>query len=220
MAGIKKKVDVLCSRTFNIGVTPFRGNCTGIILDADGIRACLENKAIVKEVLKNGRRYPLDFTNYNKRNPMGFDVEGQTTENFSKPGYSVSNIGPSSISANQPPVAMLRNTKATDTGALQAVGVRSQAAISDAARETKATQHINAPISTTNYEGPKEIEKPAPETSSYSTPQTVIDKSDNQPSENKNNINQPLKSTSYDNSKDQNNDHKNDNFKNNNKKNK
>lgn len=163
MAGIKKKVDVLCQRSFNIGVTPFRGNCTGIILDADGIRTCLENKAIVKEVLKNGRRYPLDFTNYNKKNPMGFDVDNQLTENATSQAYSITTLkanSPSNIAANQPPVAMLMNKRATDTGALQAIGGRSQTKLSEEVKNIQATQQINAKLETTDYT--KQVADPTP----------------------------------------------------------
>lgn len=168
MGGIKKKVDVLCQRSFKIGVTPFRGNCTGIILDADAIRTCLENKAIVKEVLKNGRRYPLDFSNYFKKNPMGFDVESQISENNNRPNYNVTtlrpgdlNNSPGRISANQPPVAMLSHKQATNTAELQAIGARSQTEISDKKRiEATATKPINAKLPTKSYDAPEETISP------------------------------------------------------------
>ena len=77
MAGLKKKVDVECAGPFKIGIATFRGNCNNIILDEDAILQCLYNKARVKEVLKNGKRVPLGFDNYNVQNPMGFDPEAQ-----------------------------------------------------------------------------------------------------------------------------------------------
>lgn len=167
MGGIKKKVDVLCQRSFKIGVTPFRGNCTGIILDADAIRTCLENKAIVKEVLKNGRRYPLDFTNYFKKNPMGFDVEGQISENNNRPNYEITTLHPEHINspgkilANQPPVAMLSHKQATNIAELQAIGVRSQTGISDKKRiEATAIKPINAKLPTKSYDAPEETVSP------------------------------------------------------------
>lgn len=163
MGGIKKKVDVLCQRSFKIGVTPFRGNCTGIILDADAIRTCLENKAIVKEVLKNGRRYPLDFTNYFKKNPMGFDVENQITENYNRPNYEITtlrldeiNNKPGKISANQPPVAMLSHKQATNTAELQAIGARSQNEASEKQRiEATSIKPVNAKLPTKSYDAPE-----------------------------------------------------------------
>lgn len=107
MAGIKKKVDLYCGRSFKIGPTVFSGNFTGIILDEEAIRIALSNKAQVKEVLRNGKRAPLDFSNYYKRNPMGYDVDHQFTEGDPR---SLNNIvrtvrpNNSGIRANQPPV--------------------------------------------------------------------------------------------------------------------
>ena len=107
MAGIKKKVDLYCGRSFKIGPTVFSGNFTGIILDEEAIRIALSNKAQVKEVLRNGKRAPLDFTNYYKKNPMGYDVDNQFIEGDPR---SLSNIvktirpNNSGIRANQPPV--------------------------------------------------------------------------------------------------------------------
>ena len=92
MAGIKKKVDVHCYRPFKLGITRFAGYCNGIILDADAISICLQNKAMVSEVLKNGKRVQLDFSNYNKKNPMGYDVDSEQNEFVGARAYSVTNM--------------------------------------------------------------------------------------------------------------------------------
>lgn len=92
MAGIKKKVDVHCYRPFKLGIARFAGYCNGIILDADAISICLQNKAMVNEVLKNGKRVPLDFSNYNQPNPMGYDVESEQTEFADTKAYKVTSV--------------------------------------------------------------------------------------------------------------------------------
>ena len=92
MAGLKKKVDVHCYRPFKLGITRFAGYCNGIILDADAISICLQNKAMVSEVLKNGKRVQLDFSNYNKKNPMGYDVETEQNEFVSARAYNVTTM--------------------------------------------------------------------------------------------------------------------------------
>ena len=106
MAGLKKKVDLMCGRSFRIGPTLFTGNFSNIILDAEAIRIALSNKAVVKEVLKNGKRTPLDLSNYAVRNPLGCNVDDVQVENGDQPVYNVKTIkiGPSAIAANQPPV--------------------------------------------------------------------------------------------------------------------
>lgn len=113
MAGIKKKVDVVCYRPFKLGIGNFSGTCNNITLDADAIQICLENKAMVNEVLKNGKRVPLDFSNFNKKNPMGFDIEHDMTDDRGARTYTIQNIGingkkltESQIVSNQPPVIM------------------------------------------------------------------------------------------------------------------
>ena len=120
MAGIKKKVDLYCGRSFKIGPTVFSGNFTGIILDEEAIRIALSNKAQVKEVLRNGKRTPLDFTNYYKKNPMGYDVDNQFTEGDPRSlNNIVKTIRPSNsgIKANQPPVFTQVGTTAPATSA-------------------------------------------------------------------------------------------------------
>ena len=92
MAGIKKKVDVVCYRPFKLGIANFSGSCNNITLDADSIKICLENKAMVSEVLKNGKRVPLDFGNYNKKNPMGYDIDGAFTDIMGPRTYTVNSI--------------------------------------------------------------------------------------------------------------------------------
>lgn len=117
MAGIKKKVDLECRRVFQIGPAKFAGVYTNIILDSDAIRIALDNKAFVKEVLRNGKRAPLDYTNYNKRNTMGVDVEGQSVDNIGAKQYHVHSIRPvdnSLAKANQPPVTMQIGNKPVD----------------------------------------------------------------------------------------------------------
>ena len=95
MAGLKKKVDVHCYRPFKLGITRFAGYCNGIILDADAISICLQNKAMVSEVLKNGKRVQLDFSNYNKKNPMGYDVETEQNEFVGARAYNVTSVSKS-----------------------------------------------------------------------------------------------------------------------------
>lgn len=106
MAGLKKKVDLMCARPFRIGPSLFTGNFSNIILDAEAIRIALSNKAVVKEVLKNGKRTPLDFSNYAIRNPMGCNVDDVKVENGGQTPYTVKTIkiGAAEIAANQPPV--------------------------------------------------------------------------------------------------------------------
>ena len=108
MAGIKKKIDLYCGRPFKIGPTVFSGTFTGIILDEEAIRIALNNKAQVKEVLRNGKRAPLDYSNYYKKNPMGYDVDNQLVEGDPSTLQNViRTIKPttSNIQANQPPVS-------------------------------------------------------------------------------------------------------------------
>ena len=47
-----------------IDKAPFAGKCLNVILDVDTIRICLLNKAFVWELSKDGKRIPLDFSNY------------------------------------------------------------------------------------------------------------------------------------------------------------
>ena len=61
---MKKKVDVFCAQAFVIGHANFAGKCLGVILDVDTIRLCLINKAFVWELTPDGKRIPLDFSNY------------------------------------------------------------------------------------------------------------------------------------------------------------
>lgn len=61
---MKKKVDVFCAAPFVIDKAPFAGKCLNVILDVDTIRICLLNKAFVWELSKDGKRIPLDFSNY------------------------------------------------------------------------------------------------------------------------------------------------------------
>ena len=63
---MKKKVDVFCATPFvsGSGRAPFAGKCLDLILEVDDIRQCLLNKAFVWELTKDGKRIPLDFSNY------------------------------------------------------------------------------------------------------------------------------------------------------------
>lgn len=65
---MKKKVDVYCGKAFRIGNAAFAGRCMGVILAVEDIRTCLLNKALVWELADNGKRIPLDFTNYTEDN--------------------------------------------------------------------------------------------------------------------------------------------------------
>lgn len=117
MAGIKKKVDVVCYRPFKLGIANFSGSCNNITLDADSIQICLENKAMVSEVLKNGKRVPLDFSNFNKKNPMGYDIDSPITEINGPATFTVKNInktgtqvGTIRLNDDQPPVIVQNGT--------------------------------------------------------------------------------------------------------------
>lgn len=74
MERLRKKVDLECRGRFRIGPTLFGGNYHNIILDTEAIRIALINKAVVKEILKNGKRLNLTFSNYNKKSPMSIDL--------------------------------------------------------------------------------------------------------------------------------------------------
>lgn len=77
---MNKLVNVYCMRPFSIGYSSFAGVCKRIALDTDGIRICLENKARVEEVLKNGKLVPLSFANFEKYNgEPAIDVESAIT---------------------------------------------------------------------------------------------------------------------------------------------
>lgn len=117
MAGLKKKVDLVCGRTFRIGPTQFSGSFSNIILDTEAIRIALNNKATVKEVLKNGKRCPLDFSNYAIKNPMGIDVGDQSVENSGKRDFNVRTIkvGRDQVAANQPTVIIQHGIAPIDT---------------------------------------------------------------------------------------------------------
>ena len=65
---MKKRVDVYCGRAFSIGPASFAGKCINIVLDTNAIRTCLFNKALVWELTEDGKRIPLDFSNYTKDN--------------------------------------------------------------------------------------------------------------------------------------------------------
>ena len=65
---MKKKVDVYCAAAFVIKGAPFAGKCLNVVLDVEDIRMCLLNKAFVWELTPEGKRIPLDFTNYRLNN--------------------------------------------------------------------------------------------------------------------------------------------------------
>jgi hypothetical protein len=65
---MKKKVDVYCAGAFVINGAPFAGKCLNIVLTVEDIRMCLLNKAFVWELTPEGKRIPLDFTNYRLNN--------------------------------------------------------------------------------------------------------------------------------------------------------
>jgi len=79
----KKRVNVHCARPFRIGHTPFAGVCSKLVLSVKDISICLENKALVREILKNGELVPLDFTNYNTWNGPS-DVEPDALESIAE----------------------------------------------------------------------------------------------------------------------------------------
>ena len=71
----KKKVDIDCKTKFRIGPTLFGGSYHNIILSLEAIRIALLNKADVKEILKNGKRINLNFSNYKIFSPMSIDLD-------------------------------------------------------------------------------------------------------------------------------------------------
>ena len=90
----KKRVNVHCARPFRIGHTPFAGVCSKLVLSVKDISICLENKALVREILKNGELVPLDFTNYNTWNgpsDVEPDAEESIAENFKEAEVEVLN---------------------------------------------------------------------------------------------------------------------------------
>lgn len=90
----KKRVNVHCARPFRIGHTPFAGVCSKLVLSVKDISICLENKALVREILKNGELVPLDFTNYNIWNgpsDVDSDAEESIAENFKEAEVKVLN---------------------------------------------------------------------------------------------------------------------------------
>ena len=86
-----KKVNISCYRPFSINGIPFAGNCVGVILDSEAIKVCIENKALVEEVLLGGKTVPLDFNNYNTENGISTVPESAVAATDIK-SYSKSNV--------------------------------------------------------------------------------------------------------------------------------
>ena len=86
-----KKVNISCYRPFSINGIPFAGNCVGVILDSEAIKICIENKALVEEVLLGGKTVPLDFNNYNTENGISTVPESAVAATDIK-SYSKSNV--------------------------------------------------------------------------------------------------------------------------------
>lgn len=64
----RKRVTIHCGAPFRIGYINFTGVCNKVVLDVADIAKCIENKAMVEEVLSNGQTIPLNFSNYNTYN--------------------------------------------------------------------------------------------------------------------------------------------------------
>ena len=77
---MKKRVNVYCGTPFVIGPAAFAGTCENIVLETKDISTCIMYKAKVEEVLADGTTIPLDFTNYDNKNPEKEDLEQATKE--------------------------------------------------------------------------------------------------------------------------------------------
>lgn len=64
----KKRVNVRCNRPFRLGMTPFSGYCSNIILPVSDIVKIIESKSMVEEILNTGETVALNFSNYNTYN--------------------------------------------------------------------------------------------------------------------------------------------------------
>lgn len=77
---MKKLLNITCHGKFYIDGVPFSGVCKEVVLDTKDISTCLQNKAMVEEVLVNGRTFPLDFTNYmDKNGTPKFNIDNAPT---------------------------------------------------------------------------------------------------------------------------------------------
>ena len=89
---MKKKVDVFCAKAFTIGAANFAGRCLGIVLDIETIRICLFNKALVWELTHDGKRIPLDLSNYRKDNGGVVESDRTTANDESNRATKVTKI--------------------------------------------------------------------------------------------------------------------------------
>lgn len=70
---MKKKCEIRTSLPVTCFTVPIVG-CTELMLTSDEIRKCLCAKAEVTEILSDGRRIPLDFSNYDKNNCDNIEI--------------------------------------------------------------------------------------------------------------------------------------------------
>ena len=64
----KKRVTIHCARPFRIGYANYSGVIRNVVVDVGIIATCIGRKALVNEILSNGKEVPLSFDNYNKYN--------------------------------------------------------------------------------------------------------------------------------------------------------
>lgn len=70
-----KSVDVVCRKSFILHGVKFSGYVRNIKLSLEDIRACLECKAKVFEIVTPEKKVPLDFSNY-KNDNGGIAIKG------------------------------------------------------------------------------------------------------------------------------------------------
>lgn len=88
---MKKRVSVFCGAAFQIGLANFAGACENIILDSHDIATCLMNKAKVVEILADGSKVILDFTNYDTDNGKS-DVTEESIPITNKSHYQINSL--------------------------------------------------------------------------------------------------------------------------------
>ena len=78
---MKKLVNVYADKPFKMNNAMFCGLHRELVLDTKQIQACIEHKARVEEVLKNGRTIPLGFDNFDQVNGIS-SVNDQTPDSL------------------------------------------------------------------------------------------------------------------------------------------
>lgn len=78
---MKKLVNVYADKPFKMNNAMFCGLHRELVLDTKQIQACIEHKARVEEVLKNGRIIPLGFDNFDQVNGIS-SVNDETPDSL------------------------------------------------------------------------------------------------------------------------------------------